>query len=173
MRTIQKLLEFLGSDSMDGYGLKPIPSKIDDDVRDLLSSFVGLDASSRHAILAKMTEVHGFVLCAFAQRMAAYAVRTNTVKHIINGLRALEIAFNIPVFDPREVVLVFSLLYRSVMKLGLDPRAIFANTVRIEGERFDEFVKGYLDQPEEDRTIKNMGYIESCDEDGFLYQRTW
>jgi hypothetical protein len=118
MSEIADQLLSLASDITDGYGPRPIPCCIDETVSDLVDSLETMDASTRQATLSNMEERHGFVLIAFAERMASLAVRTNQQRVIVIGLSALAIAAKLVYF--KEVMPVLSLLYQSAQTLGLE-----------------------------------------------------
>jgi hypothetical protein len=171
MNQIKDLLVFLGSKKTHGYGPRPIPDAIDQKVRELVTYLGDADPSTRNAIFSMMSEHHGLVLLAFAERMASLAVRTRNLQFIREGLEAL--AYGIRLVDDREVLMVLSLLYRSSIHLDLDAAGFFAGTIGLGGEMFDSFLLSFPRRNEEDRSIGAMGYIESRDQDGFRYRRTW
>jgi hypothetical protein len=165
------ILLYLASDATDGYGLSPIPSPIDEKVRNLVASFEAMDITSRQVTLSNMDERHGFVLIAFAERMSSLAVRTKNVDLIAEALSALAISARLVYF--KEVMPVVSLLYRSAQNLGIDPRRPLSDPFCVGDEGFSEFVNKFPDRSHEDRSIEAMGYEENSDGDGFLYKRTW
>jgi hypothetical protein len=118
-----------------------------------------------------MAERHGFVLVAFAERMASYAVRKQQPDLIAQSLSALAIAVKLVYI--KEVLPVVSLLYRSVHKLDLDAHDVFANKGGYRNEMLDKFLDDFLCRSETDRSIEAMGYFEGNDQDGFRYKRTW
>jgi hypothetical protein len=165
------LLLYLASDVTDGYGPRPIPSSIDEKVSELIASFEAMDAIGRRAALSIMEQRHGFVLIAFAERMSSLSVRTKRQDLIVSALSALAIAAKLVYF--KEAMPVMSLLYRSVQKLGQNPRCILSNLGSLADQQFSEFVNNFLKRSEEDRSIEAMGYEETSDADGFRYSRTW
>jgi hypothetical protein len=167
---IGDLIRFLGSDSTDGYGPSPIPSPLDEAVRRLLDFVSRTDDAAVAVIIPSLTEQHGFVLVGFAERMAAYAVRTGQERYIHEGLTALGLASLLLCYN--EVLPALSLLYRSTQKIGSDANVAFATTI-LADVRFQSFASDFLRRGEQDRSIEAMGYVESQDQDGFRYSRTW
>lgn len=170
MTEIDNIIEFLGSEKIHGYGPTPIPSKIDEDICMLLEAMFRAEVPIRTAITARMKELHGFAMKAFAIRMAAYALRTNQSSFLRQGLLALAIAFHL--IDPRDVIPIFTLIYRSAQKMGLDPNDLFMTTEASDPE-FQLQLDAFLAREDTDKSIECMGYVESKDKDGFRYRRTW
>jgi hypothetical protein len=103
--------------------------------------------------------------------MAALAVRTGQGQFIQEGLAALAIA--LPLADWMDIAPNFGLLYHSAEKIGLDPVTSFeAAMVRADSE-FQRLAGGFLTLEKERRSLELMGYVESMDQDGFRYRRTW
>lgn len=165
------VLRRLGTEYAHGYGPAPIPCVIDEEVSDIVDFFYASDADDRQAMLAKMIAAHGFVLIAFAERMAARAIRENRPELITHGLAALRISANLVYF--KEALPVVSLLYRSIQKLGLDARTVFGGAYGSEADDLGKVLDEFLCRSDEDRGIEAMGYIEGTDQDGFRYQRAW
>lgn len=171
MRKLDETLERLGSDYVNGYGLAEIPSPIDDEVSDLVSSVVAIDVGGREAVLSKMDESHGFLLLAFAERMAARTVRERQPDFAAAGLTAAAIAGALVYI--KEALPIVSLLYDSIERIGFDPRVIFAGVPRFGNAELDEFIDHFPDRTKDDRRIEVMGYVGIEDQGGFRYERTW
>jgi hypothetical protein len=171
MPRTENVLQRLGSEYTHGYGPAAIPSAIGDEVAEVIASLVASDAAGRRAIMRQMTEVHGFVLIAFAERMASRAVRENEPDFIAKGLSALAIAAGLVYI--KEALPVVSLLLRSIDKLGLDARSVFRRASGFGNNELDRFLEEFPHRSKEDRSIEAMGYVEAEDLDGFRYKRTW
>jgi hypothetical protein len=171
VRQLNEIIDSLGSERTKGYGPRPIPSDIDDDVRTVVQAIAREHGGARADIIARLTEVHGLVLNAFAERMAAYAVRNGQARHIQEALDALAIA--LPLVDYREVIPILALLFHSAEKIGLDARTAFEAAMVRADAAFQRMAGGFLTVDEESRSIATMCYIESTDQDGFRYKRTW
>lgn len=109
------------------------------------------------------------VLGLFAERMASLALIQNEPLRIKLGLLALLI-YSISQ-DPRDVVLVLSLLYDAILRLELVPEAIFDEVEKVFGKT--NLFKNFLSRPVEDRSIDAMGYDLLSENNGFLYKRNW
>jgi hypothetical protein len=149
--------------SNEGYLSRPIPVARDTEIRDLLA------AAPPQTLAAVLDQSHAPVLLAYAERMAALAVRRHDPDVLRDGIRAVAAAFTVTA-DEREVLLVLPLLWRSAELLGLDPAAELAGPA--SGAAPGPLAAFATRQPE-DRTIEVMGYRESADDDGFRYERTW
>ena len=171
MLQLSELLERLGSEYTHGYGPSPIPSGIDAEVDDVITSFIKMDERGRNEILSQMKEAHGFVFVAFAERMASCAVRERRSHLIERGLSALAIAVNLVYY--KETLPAVSLLYHSASQLGLGTREFLASSDFLRNDVLNGFITDFLDRTEEDRGIEAMGYVEDEDRDGFRYRRTW
>lgn len=171
MDQIEDALISLASDRTHGYGRRPIPDAVDSEVRGLVNGLRDADPGTRDALLSLMTEHHGSVLLAFAERMASLAVRSRDPQFLRDGLGAL--AFGSRLVDSREAVLILSLVYRSLEKLGMDATGLFAGAIGLGDESFDACVRAFPSRDKKDRAIKAMGYTEGRDRDGFRYSRTW
>jgi len=171
MKQVEDVLMLLASDSTNCYGPRPIPDAIDDDVRDLLRSIEDSTPETREALVSVMTERHGFVLLAFAERMASHAVRTHDTQFIRQGLQAAAIGSQSVYF--KESVPALCLLYQSAVKLGCSGEILLGEVDCPESPLFETMLHAFPMRTEEDRSIESMGYIESFDHDGFRYHRTW
>ena len=169
MTEIEDVLAFLGSNATDGYGPSPIPSVIDGKVRALIMTISQADAPLRSTILSLLVEKHGFVMIAFAGRMASLSVRTKDEHLIVEGLEALAIASHFMYF--KEVLPIVSLLYRSTQKIGANTIEVF-EAISDYGPPFLRLIEEYFQRDEKDQSIDAMGYVESHDETGFRYART-
>jgi hypothetical protein len=171
MPQVEATLQLLDSKQSNGYGNLPIPCAIDDEVHALVAHLVALDPAGRRDLLSRMTQRHGYALLAFAERMAALAVREVRPELVDIGLSAAAISADL--VDFRDALMVLSLLYRSAEKLGLDPSAAFAKVESFGNQYFDECIRRFPHRAEADRSIQAMGYVESEDQEGFRYQKTW
>ncbi len=172
MARLEDLLQEFAIRRIMGYGPRPIPDPLDARVHLL----VGLiDGSGRNAdagaILSRMAQHHGSLLVAYAGRLASQAVRKGDPELIREGLKAA--AFGSRLDDPREAIMILSLLYRSLEKLKADPSRFFGEASGLGDPYFDTNLRGFPSRSEEDRSIGAMGYIEGSDEGGFRYVRTW
>ena len=171
MDQIEDVLTTLASSKTDGYGPRPIPDPIDDDVRNLIDYARGSDPETRNALVSLMAERHGFVLLAFSERMASLGVRTGEARFVREGLEAAALGSHLVYY--KEAVPALSLHYRTLMKLNVDPAKFFDGIAGLGGWQFDSLLKDFLKRSEQDRTIEAMGYSEGKDQDGFRYVRTW
>jgi hypothetical protein len=159
-------LEILDPSQNEGYLDERLPSARDREILDLISG-AGKNGRLRE-LSAHLSGNHVPVLLAFAERMAALAVRNRDPEMIRRGLLAACLTF--AVGDRRDALLVLPLLWRSAERLLLDPASEFAAVSDDLGcDELSQFAR----RDPEDRSIESMGYVESQDDDGFRYERTW
>lgn len=151
------------------YYQQPIPCELDDGIRDILADLYGHDQKDIELISTSVSNDNGRVLGLFAERMASLAVRQNSIEPVKSGLFALLIY--IKTEDPRDVLLVLSLLHDAVIKVGDIPKTIFNEVGTLFGGI--SFLSDFLNRSDEDKSIDAMGYEESKNEEGFLYVRAW
>jgi len=107
------------------------------------------------------------IFSVFAERMASLAVREKNIEQVKKSLFALVISSYKE--DYREVLMILSLIYNAIVKIGVIPLEIFNEIASII--EMPEYIKKFPNRDEKDRIIEVMGYEESEDKDGFLYKR--
>ncbi len=151
------------------YYKQSIPSEIDNEIIKLLMELIQHDQESLMKIVNEIIMQNTQILGLFAERMASLAVRESNSTHITLGLIALIIYLHTA--DTRDAILVLSLLYDAAIRIKVDPCEIFKKVELIVGD--SDFLNDFLNRNEESKSIEVMGYIESTNEDGFVYKRTW
>lgn len=169
MSALTKILEKLDSEYVHGYGPSRLPNNIDEEVEQLIDSI--LEVTDANKKLADLSQTHGMVLLAYAERMASLAVRQNRVDILLKAMKALRVAGNL--LDEKELLLILALLYNSANKLSADWSELIYVSSNSEEKRFKALCESFLSRSMADRGIQAMGYIESEDEEGFRYVRTW
>ena len=166
-------LILIASDATNGYGRRPIPHPLDDVVHRLVDGADAADSDDRRLFLGLLNLDQAQVFNAYSERMASLAVRRRDPALVRDGLRASALASHVE--DIREIILILSLHYRSLEKLGVDPVVPFAEVVAsgLGNDGFAMAAGTYPGRREEDRSIGAMGYVEGQDADGFRYVRTW
>ncbi len=151
------------------YYQQSIPGKFDEEISDIIADLSGRDNKEVEIIANSISGDHGRVLGLFSERMASLAIRQNSIDPVKRGLFALLIYARTE--DPRDVLLVLSLLHDAILKVGQNPKVVFneANTYLNASSLLNDFLK----RSEEDKSIDAMGYKESSNDEGFLYARTW
>lgn len=168
MTPLESILEKLASEYTHGYGLTPMPGPIDAEVEWLVNA---LEAGEETGSPMGMNQTHGFVLLAYAERMASLAVREANGEILSKGMTALAIASRLVYI--KEALPILSLMYNSAIKIGVDPTQLFSALALNESDELKPFVEYFPYRSVEDRSIQAMGYVEGEDEGGFLYVRTW
>ena len=159
----------LDSEYVHGYGPSPLPNEIDNEVEQLIDA--SFRATGGDTLVAELTETHGLVLLAYAERMASLAVREGRVDIVSRGMKALHIASRL--VDEKELLPILALLHNSATMLGADWPSLIPATPGFGENRFKESCERFLARTDADRSIQAMGYIESEEEGGFRYIRTW
>lgn len=168
MAMLEATLEKLASEYTHGYGPSPLPSQIDQEIESLVDAVAAGDETGTPP---GMGETHGFVLMAYAERMASLAVRETSGDILSKGMTALGIASRLVYV--KEALPVLALMHNSAIKLGVDPTKLFSALALNEGDELKSYVDSFLNRSAEDRSVQAMGYVESEDEGGFRYARTW
>lgn len=168
-KVLTALLEFLRLALSSQYYKQPIPSEIDEKISLVVADLMSLDNEQLESIIANVSGDNARVLGLYAERMASLAVRNNGVEPLKKGLFALLIYARTE--DPKEVLLVLSLLHDAAIKIAGTAQNIFDEVGSMIGAA--DLLNGFLNRSDEDKSIDAMGYEESQNEDGFLYVRTW
>jgi hypothetical protein len=162
---------WLLSENNRSYGPLPIPNSTDDRIGKLLQIWTSLDRASRATASGRMLDRQGLTLQAYSERMASFAVRTRDLEKVFLGLVALGIVGGRG--DSRENLLVLSLHVDAAQRLGAAPEPIFGRATALLSRAVAIAYSKFLQRSEADRSIAAMGYVASCDSDGFRYLRTW
>jgi hypothetical protein len=162
-------LEILLSHNNVGYGSLPIPCYRDRELKDLVSELSREENVEGSAQL--LSRKHSSVLGAYAERMASLAIRTKSVEILQSGLDALGLTLDITA-DVKDVQPPLSLLLRACQLIGIDPLIEFADLSSISSAGASA-VRTFMCRDTRDQLISSMGYIESHDDDGFRFERTW
>ena len=169
---ISEAAEKLKTENHPRAGDLPIPSKLDQEVSQLVETIIRATPEERTLISSKFGPDHTFVLLGFSERMAALAVREGSHDILFKGLVAL--AFEDAKFDVRENILVLAPLYHSAVKIGTEPTELFHRVATYAtDEELRAAILNFPDRLEANRGLAAMGYIENMGPDGFLYKRIW
>jgi predicted metal-dependent TIM-barrel fold hydrolase len=161
--------EILSSDLTHGYGPRRLPDELDQVLEKVVDA---LEQSGFVTLLEIFNARHADVFLAFAERIASLAVRRQSSKDIHRGLIAVGIAAELTT-DIREVILILPLLWRSASVIGLDPSHEFDSVAEELNGEGSALLKSFTRRTAENQSIQVMGYIESEDDQGFRYRRTW
>jgi hypothetical protein len=161
----------LKSTNTRGYGEQLIPSALDNKIANIINIFSESDEKTRQTIRVAFNQQHSFTFLTFSERMAALAVRKGSFARLFEGLIAH--ALENGCYDTRENIIILSILYRSAVKLGLDPFELFEKTATYATEPMAAILKAFPNRSDLDKSIETMGFKEASDQDGFLYLRLW
>jgi len=166
---LSSLLALLKLALKSAYYQQAIPSKVDEGICNMMTSLYTSDKAEQEVISDGITGDDARILGFFAERMASLAVRENSVERVSQGLSALLLYARTE--DPRDVLLVLSLLHDAAIKTSRTPKKVFEEASLIFGGT--GLLADFLNRSDEDKSIDAMGYKESKNEEGFLYVRTW
>ncbi len=164
-------VEKLKGRSNPGAGNLPIPSAWDEMLSEVVTKFMEAQTVERRRIFSLFTDQHSFTFIAFAERMAAYAVRIGSTKKLFEGLAALVLDGS--KFDSRENITVMAPLYDAALKIGADPETLFTQAADLAPNEVSEVLRTFPSRPDESKSLICMQFVESEDQDGFLYERVW
>jgi hypothetical protein len=118
-----RIVARLNDKQFKGYRLRPIPHPIDDIVASVVEAFQTGTPSQRQAVLDDMTDRAGSVLCAFAERLAAVAVRNRSAEPLQEALVAVGIAVE-ALDDYRDHLYPLVTVNHSAVMLGMSFAAL-------------------------------------------------
>jgi hypothetical protein len=165
MSRLEELIESLGSDKFKGRGHDPIPSPMDDEVREFVRLLRDADPDRWATTLSSLTLMHGWACQTVAVRMAALAARSQERSCIEDGLLALTMAARL--LYHKEVYRVISLFVHSAKKLGFDPAELSQMAPDLQ-----KWIESFLRLDEKQQAIALWKYEESQDKDGLFYDDT-
>jgi hypothetical protein len=160
-----------------GYGHQPIPPGLD--------AIIGRAVAAIHTaedfvgVVQALQPARASVFTAFAERAAALAVRRKSRDDIHQGLVAVALAYALT-DDWRDVIGSLAVLLRAAEILALDPVGeitivayTLAGATTKWGIGADDWLLSFAHRTPEDRSLTAFGYVESHDDDGFRFVRTW
>lgn len=150
-------------------GNLPIPSAWDEMLSEVVTKFIDAQPVERSRIASLFTDQHSFTFIAFAKRMASYAVRTGSKEKLFEGLAALVLDGG--KFDSRENITVMAPLYDAALKIGVDPETLFTQAADLAPNEVSDVLRKFPNRPDESKSLICMQFVESEDEDGFIYER--
>jgi hypothetical protein len=85
------LVSRLNDKQFNGHRVRVIPHPLDEVIIQVIDTYRGASKAQRQAMLEEVTQRSGGVLCASAERLAAMAVRANSVAPLYQALVAIGI----------------------------------------------------------------------------------
>ncbi|MFY1672500.1 hypothetical protein ACN27G_21440 [Plantactinospora sp. WMMB334] len=163
-----KLEDALRFHPREQYLTRPMPTDRDEQITRLLGAL--RDERAIAVAAGSVAALGDTVLSPYVQRAAALAVRHAAPRYLRAGLRAA--ALLAADGDPRDVVVVLALLWRSAELLTLDPSSEFGAVAREIG-RYGAPLTAFAARPPEARTIHAMRYVEVGEGADFRYECRW
>lgn len=149
---ISKTIEVLSRLAETGYAPRRIPGDHDAEIADLMSRVQTAEEFSR--IAQDLDLATGRILLAFAARTASYAVRVQDATWIRYGLMAAQL--DLTQDDPREILVIYSILYRGLELLKVDPVGTFTEVARQATPEIGNVTVGFAQRDEQDKSIAAM-----------------
>jgi|GEM_PF-6906668 len=162
---LRDLLAQLDLPPGDGYYRARIPCADDEQLARVVRAFSEASPGRQAVFREAVDGVRAGLLLVFSERMAALAVRLESVEPIVQGLVAASLAAE---GDPREALAVPALHRRSAELVDVDGGRAFdeaAGRTDLSGARWLADVRDAEDSPED------VGYEEADDGEGFRYER--
>jgi hypothetical protein len=162
---VRDALAMLDTPRTGGYYDGPIPNAEDSHIARAVRAFSDADPTWQAAFRDSIDHDRADLLCAWSERVAALAVRLDSVRPIVIGLVGLSLADETAA---GEALLIAPLHRRSAEKLDADADRLFdeaAGLTDLLGARWLRDARDSADQ------VEDAGYIEHADEDGFRYLR--
>jgi hypothetical protein len=163
--------EFFRDTNNRRYGTLPIPQPTDNDISELLKTWMQLNDAQRHDTAQEIDEKHRYTLLAYAERMASLAVRLRDREPIILGLIALGISGYVG--DWRDNATIIALHYDAALRANQSPAETFEEAAAYLAQELAAAIKAFLRRSEEEKSLKAMGYSSGTDAEGFRYRRSW
>jgi hypothetical protein len=141
--------------------------RMDRKLNKIIENFVNLSKEQMDVVGNAISNEIAWLLLNFATNMVTYSLRGSEQRYFSNGLMSLRMIFN--TLDQREIILVMALFYDASKRNKLS----FKMALELNDE-FSDFVLGFLNRREEDKTLESMGYTLSRDQNNHLiYKRMW
>ena len=107
-------------------------------------------------------------LLEFGIRMATYSLRLSSQKYFINGLFALNMAYE-KIYDHRDLLVILP-LYIDVQKKN---NFSFYEVLK-QNDEFSSELNDFINRDEKDKSLECMGYILGIDKNNNpIYKKTW
>lgn len=151
-----------------GYWFEQLPSVHDISVALLCRIYLDSSDEQRKTLVSCLDERAVSVCLGFADRMAMLGAREKSEAMLLGGLVATVLVSDL--LDPREVLIVLSILYNSSMRLGLDVLRLFGAAAELTiSEPSRSILLGYLQSDGAGRDITLLGYHEIEGPAGLIY----
>lgn len=168
LRITRSVSEVFKDVSVSEYRGEKLPCPTDERIEQICVSFVKATPPQRQSFSVSLDENVSTALFFFAERMAMLSVRRQAYPTLLNGLVALVIIG--PRTDARELLMVLSVIYRSAVKLQVDPEHLFHAAVECATDQATQnLILNYLKRSPENRNIASMGYRELEGPNGLVY----
>lgn len=162
-----EVVERLNAAVPPGYGMGAPHPPVDDIVEALIGRYGSADTDRRRAVENKLTIEARHILLQYSWERATHAVRQRSPQIISQGLAALAIENGR--LDPRDSIVRMDVLYRSAVKIGVNPTRLFEDAAQLAlNPQFKHEMQAF---PARSPTDRHFSVIqENMTEDGFAYE---
>jgi len=148
-------------------GFPEIMTDVDIELNKLVREYLLIPTEERDNVKSSISIDNAWLLLAFSEDMATYALRQSEQELFSNGLTALSMVYGI--LDAREIMVIMVLYCDVNKRIGLSFESIIN-----EGGDFGRFIEGFINRDESDKSLESMGYtLEKDEQNNLLYQRAW
>ncbi len=152
------------------YLSEQIPSAMDSVIESFIDWYLQASEDDKRSFSESLTPRMGDILLVYSERAAIRAVREHSGSEVHKGLTAIAM-LSLDTIDFRECLIILALHHHSAARIGVDFEPLLTEVAQIAGPQIRDELRRFARR--EDVTIESMGYVESTDQDGFTYRRTW
>jgi len=149
----------------------PIPNFLDIELIEVMKNYIKSDGKDKRELEESLTVNNSFYLFVFSKHMAELAVRENNTDYLYYGVISLILEGWKQNFIKSGTML--TLLYNSAKKLNVNADKIFMDAADMAPKNIKKKIVKFLKWSPEKKELESALFIESEDEGGFIYERTW
>lgn len=150
-----------------GYRDRPIPHPLETAVDAVVRAYLAATEEDRAIATSTMPIGLRRILAAYAERAAMRAVRDDSAEPLHRGCTAIMAAISDP--PEREPLMSLSLLHRSADLLEISFAEVLLPAATLAGEVATQVARNWITRMPDQRTIADMGFRESTDDNGRFY----
>jgi hypothetical protein len=159
----------LSDKQFNGHRLRRIPHPLDDLIDGVVDAYRKATPSQRQAMMSEMTTTAAGVLCGFAERLAAVAVRTRSIEHLHRALVAVGMSVE-ALEDDRDHLYPLAAVHHSAVILGFNFTTLVDSVARelptVGLARLHAFDR----REERDRSLQAFGLRTDGEGEDFRYR---
>ncbi|MEN3305950.1 MAG: hypothetical protein V7603_2152 [Micromonosporaceae bacterium] len=164
MATVRTLL----GRRFNGYRGVRLPHDMDAVVESVVVAYLDAPAATRQETLDAVRPDAAGVLTAYGERMAAMAVRTDSVVPLYRGVVAMGMALS-RLDDPRFSVIVLAAVHDSATRLGTSLARILEDARRYLPQPAYDLFQAFTERTARDKSLPAMGLAAYGSKEDFRY----